>query len=119
LSIREHISETRPIYFKPNFAHVTYVCGSVLLWRRCDALCASGFMDESCLYIMARNRRRVSDSVAISMDLTPWRILKLTHQGAAPDWGRSLISTDATINTQQERQAVAMRSVATIILATC
>jgi len=68
---------------------------------------------------MARNRRRVSDSVAISMDLTPWRILKLTHQGAAPDWGRSLISTDTTINTQQERQAVAMRSVATIILATC
>ena len=29
------------------------------------------------------------------MDLTPWRILKLTHQGAAPDRGKSLISTSA------------------------
>ena len=36
---------------------------------------------------MARNRRRVSDSVAISMDLTPWRILKLTHQGGSTGLG--------------------------------
>ena len=27
------------------------------------------------------------------MDLSPWRILKLTHQGAAPGRGRSLMST--------------------------
>jgi len=26
--------------------HVTYVCGSVLLRRRCDRLCTSGFLDE-------------------------------------------------------------------------
>ena len=44
----------------------------------------------SCLYIMAGNRRRNTDSVGSSMDLPPWRILKLTHQGAAPDRGRSL-----------------------------
>ena len=47
----------------------------------------------SCLYIMIRNRRRNSDLVGSSIYLPPWRILKLTHQGAAPDRGRSLIST--------------------------
>ena len=26
--------------------HVTYGRGSVLLWRRCDKLCTSGFMDD-------------------------------------------------------------------------
>jgi len=29
------------------------------------------------------------------VDLSPWYILKLTHQRAAPDRGRSLISTIA------------------------
>jgi len=28
------------------FFHDTYVRGSVLLWRRCDTLCTSGFMDD-------------------------------------------------------------------------
>jgi len=28
------------------FVHVTYVRGSVLLWRRCDKLCISGVMDD-------------------------------------------------------------------------
>ena len=28
------------------FVHVTYACGSVLLWRRRDTLCTSGFMDD-------------------------------------------------------------------------
>jgi len=46
-------------------------------------------------YTVARNRRRNIDSVGSSTDLTPWRILKLTYQGAAPDRGRSLISTIA------------------------
>jgi len=41
----------------------------------------------SSLHVMARNRRRNSDSIRNSMDLTPWHILKLTHQGAAPDRG--------------------------------
>ena len=47
----------------------------------------------SCLYIGLMARRRNGDSIRSSMDLSPWRILKLTHQGAAPDRGRSLIST--------------------------
>jgi len=28
------------------FVHVTYGRGSVLLWRRSDTLCTSGFMDD-------------------------------------------------------------------------
>jgi len=53
----------------------------------------------SCLYIMARTRRRSSDSVGSSTDLPPQRIVKLTHQGAAPDRGRSLISTIALLQS--------------------
>jgi len=41
-----HISgTTRPI-FTNFFLHVTYGRGSVLLWRRCDRLCISGFVDD-------------------------------------------------------------------------
>jgi len=29
-----------------------------------------------------------SDSTGVGMDLTPWRILKLTHQGEAQDRGK-------------------------------
>jgi len=81
------------------FVHVTYmyIRGSVLLCRRCDTLSTSGLWMTSCSYIMARNERRTSDSVGSSMDLPPWRILKLTHQWAAPDRGRSLISMIASL----------------------
>ena len=27
-------------------AHIPCGCGSFLLWRRCDTLCTSGFMDD-------------------------------------------------------------------------
>jgi len=41
LSVRDHIfGTTRPI-FTPIFMHVTYGCGSVLLWWRSDTLCSS------------------------------------------------------------------------------
>ena len=30
----------------PNFVRVTYVSGSVLLWRRSGSLCTSSFMDD-------------------------------------------------------------------------
>ena len=52
-----------------------------------------------CLHMMARNRRRNSDSVGSSMNLSPWRILKLTHQGAAQNRDRRLISTIALLET--------------------
>ena len=46
LSVRDHISgTTRPIFTK-YFVLVTYGRGSVLLWRRNDTLCTSGFMDD-------------------------------------------------------------------------
>jgi len=43
-SVRDHIfGSPRPIFTK-FFVHVTN--GSVLLWRRSDKLCTSGFMDD-------------------------------------------------------------------------
>jgi len=54
LSVCEHISGTTcPIF--TNFMHVAYVRGSVLLWRRCDTLCTSGFIDD---VIFAHNREQ-------------------------------------------------------------
>ena len=46
LSVRDHISgTTRPIFTKC-FVHAIYGSGTVLLWRRSDTLCTSGFMEE-------------------------------------------------------------------------
>jgi len=46
LSVRDHISgTTRPIFTKC-VGHVTYGRGSILLWRRSDTLCTSGFTDD-------------------------------------------------------------------------
>ena len=46
LSVREHIfTTTRPISAE-FFMHVTCGRGSVLLWRRSDTLCTSGFVDD-------------------------------------------------------------------------
>jgi len=46
--IRQYISgTTRPIFTKKICAlHVICGRGWVLLWQRCDTLCASGFMDD-------------------------------------------------------------------------
>jgi len=44
LSVRKRISgNTRPLFTRL-FVHITHGRGSVLLWRRCDSLCTSGFM---------------------------------------------------------------------------
>ena len=40
----------------------------------------------SCLYIVTMNRRRNSDSIGSSVDLSPWRVLKLTRRGAASEF---------------------------------
>ena len=46
LYVHDHIfGITRPIFTKISL-HVTYGRGSVLLWRRSDMLCISGFMDN-------------------------------------------------------------------------
>ena len=56
-SITPKLHATRPISAK-HFLRVAYVPDSVLLWRRCDRLCISGFMNDVMSYILARNRRR-------------------------------------------------------------
>ena len=46
LSVSDHIfGTTRPIFTK-FIMHIIYGRGSVLLWRRSDMLCTSGFMDD-------------------------------------------------------------------------
>jgi len=57
--------------------------GSALLGWHCDILCTSCLRMTSCLHIMAG----IGDAKR--------HILKVTHQRAASDWGRSLISTIA------------------------
>ena len=46
LSVRDHIFRTTRPIFTNIFVHVTYGRGSVLLWRRNDVLCTSGFTDD-------------------------------------------------------------------------
>ena len=46
LSVREHISRTVGSISTKVLMQVNCGCGSVLLWRRCDMLCTSGFMDD-------------------------------------------------------------------------
>jgi len=46
LSVSKRISGIMCPIFARFFVHVTYACDSVLLWRRSDTLCTSGFMDD-------------------------------------------------------------------------
>jgi len=46
LSVRGHISETAEPIFTKFCALIPCGRGSDLLWRRCDMLCTSGFMDD-------------------------------------------------------------------------
>ena len=45
LSVREHISGTAGPIFTKFCMQIPCGCGSVFLWRRCNALFTSGFMD--------------------------------------------------------------------------
>jgi len=68
--------------------NVTDGRGSVLLWRRCDKLCISGFMGDVIFSHDGRWRDKAytqSDSAGGSTNSTARRILELTHHGAAPD----------------------------------
>ena len=46
LSVREHVSRTTRPILTELFVHVSYVRGSVLVRRRCDTFCISGFVDD-------------------------------------------------------------------------
>jgi len=86
----------------------SYGLVSILCWLRCDMLRRPSFgsMDGVMSAYNGRNRRRRGayiqcDSTGCSVDLTPRRVLKLTHRQTAPDRGRSLISTFATPCTRE------------------
>jgi len=46
LSVREHISGTAVPIFTNYFVQIPCGHGSVFLWRLCDTLCTSGFIDD-------------------------------------------------------------------------
>jgi len=73
LSASEHISQNCMSHFRQLFMHVTYVRGSILLWRRCDILCTSGFTDDVLLvhngYAGCMNMRRSCDSNSLQHGL--------------------------------------------------
>jgi len=60
LSVREHIFGTARPNFAIFFVHVAYGRGSVLLCRRSDTLCTSGFMDD----VMFAHKPRLLDVAA-------------------------------------------------------
>jgi len=60
LSVRDHIFGTTHPIFTKFFARVTCGRGSVLLWRRGDTLCTSGFMDD----VMFAHKPRLLDVAA-------------------------------------------------------
>jgi len=75
-------------------------------------LCTSGLWITSFLHAMAKRREKSvyasqSNSPGGGTHLTPWHVLRLTHQGAVPDRGRSLMSTIALLQlaTRREGQA--------------
>ena len=46
LSVRDHIFGTTHPIFSKFLTRVTYGRGSILLWRRSDMSCTSGFIDD-------------------------------------------------------------------------
>jgi len=46
LSVREYIFGTAGPIFMKFVEQIPCGCGSILLWRRCDTLSTSGFMDD-------------------------------------------------------------------------
>ena len=68
LSVRHHIfANTRPI-FTNFFVPVTYGRGSVLLWRRSDMLCSSGFTDD----VVFSHKPSLLDVAAQLKHTQPW-----------------------------------------------
>jgi len=65
LSVCDHIfGTTRPIFVS--------FCGSVLLWRRSDTLCTSGFMDD----VIFAHKPRLID-VAVQLERSAHAALSL------------------------------------------
>ena len=69
-SVHAYTSETTCLNFNKFSTHATYGRGLILLFRRCDALCTSGFVDD---VIFLNNGQEKATRKG--------RILKLTHRG--------------------------------------
>jgi len=70
-SDRSHISKTTRPNFTKFFIHVTGGRGSILIWRHCNALCTSGFVDD----VMFAHNGPYGAWLIV-------RMLKVTRQGA-------------------------------------
>jgi len=75
LSTHHIFRTTRPIF--NFFVHVTYGCGSVLLWRYSDTLCTFGFMDDvifthnpRLLDVAAKLKRSAHAALGLAMNCT-------------------------------------------------
>ena len=84
------------------YRHTFAPHGSVSPWRRCNVSRVSGFTDDVTFALSGHDQAARTKASYIQndcADLTPRWILKLTHQGAAPDQGRNRISTiDCLVN---------------------
>jgi len=72
LSVSDHvIGTTRPI-FTDFFVHVNCGRGTVLLWRRSDILCISGFMDDifadKLLDVVTQLKRSAHAALGLAID---------------------------------------------------
>ena len=84
--VRKHISGIeRPIFTK-FLCMLPMADGSVVLWRRCDTLCASGFVD-GVMFVYNASRPRNSDWIRSSMDLSPWHIIQTDPPAGSTDRG--------------------------------
>ena len=80
--VRDHISGTARSIFTKFCVRIPCESGSVLLRRRCAALCTSGFMDD---VTFGRNGR----------DAERWRLHSATAMNGVAIPGRSLMSMNA------------------------
>jgi len=69
------ISPELHVRSSPVFVHVTYGRGSVLLWRRSDTLCTSGFMDDvifahkpRLMYVAAQLKRSAHAALGLAIN---------------------------------------------------
>ena len=89
----------RPAFIKL-LEHVTYDRGWVLLCRRCDTLCTSGFMDSASSHILARNSRSAEGEYSKRLNRRQHEFDTVAYTQTGPPGGstgrrRSLISTIA------------------------
>ena len=76
LSVHHHVSRNTRLIFTKCFVCVAYCRGSVVLWRLCDTLCTSCFMDD----VMFAHRPRQLIVAAQLMEAQPTGSLGLGYK---------------------------------------